>query len=530
MSSQNEPKSLNVNIKSILKHGKFIKKLNSMKVKFDENSDNTKNITKTERKTFKNDTFKDNLKNESLPQKYTCKLIQNSIIKENSAISNELKLDPIETVKKAKNELLVIIINCRSLANKEEEINFIIEETGADIICLIETWLDSSHPKNAYVPNGYKIIRKDRSDEFKEKYNKKIGGGVAIVFKENINISEKNSLSHKTEEILWLNVKEKNNFLLGIVYRPKYSTLLKENDGITPLEKNILEVFESHTNNVMVVGDFNVDMLDSKNKKTKTLKNAYKTYGLKQQIKNPTRIDKNSNKGTLIDHIWAPAEMNIITSGTFHGISDHLALYTKLPTVHKSVPKTIVKFRNFKNYNEKLFAEEVKEKIKNSDLREHIKNKDVNKATEGLVNILKNISNKHAPLKTIKISKKNKKVPWFTPELKEMIRTKNELLKDCYEHSFKPYRKKLTILANEIKSKKRKLKQIFIKKELEKAGKDIKKLWKILNFISNRTKTNENAEPENINQELADKYNKFFSEIGIKIQKELKNGKKNKKA
>ena len=102
-----------------------------------------------------------------------------------------------------------------------------------------------------------------------------------------------------------------------------------------------------------------------------------------------------------------------------------------------------------------------------------------------------------------------------------MIKTKNDLLKDCYVHSFKPYRKKIQILTNEIKSKKKSLKKSFIKKELEKAGKDIKKLWKILNFISNRTKTKENTEPENINQELANKYNKFFSEIGIKIQKEL---------
>ena len=102
-----------------------------------------------------------------------------------------------------------------------------------------------------------------------------------------------------------------------------------------------------------------------------------------------------------------------------------------------------------------------------------------------------------------------------------MIKTKNDLLQDCYVHSFKPYRKKIKILTNEIKAKKKSLKKSFIKKELEKAGKDIKKLWKILNFISNRTKSNENTEPENMNQELANKYNNFFSEIGLKIQKEL---------
>ena len=213
-------------------------------------------------------------------------------------------LDSLEIVKKGKNELVIIVLNCRSIANKEE-LHLLIEETNADIICLVETWLDSSHPKNAYIPNGYKVLRKDRSDNFKEKYNKKTGGGLAIIFKETINISEKKNLSDDTEEVFWLHVKEKNNFLLGIIYRPKYTTLLKEKNGITPLEKNLQNVLESHTNNVLVVGDFNIDMLHPENKKTKVLKNAYKPYGLKQLIKNPTRKDNNSDKATLIDHIWA---------------------------------------------------------------------------------------------------------------------------------------------------------------------------------------------------------------------------------
>ena len=38
----------------------------------------------------------------------------------------------------------------------------------------------------ANIPNGYKIIRKDRTDEFKKKYGKNKdgkGGGVAVMYK-----------------------------------------------------------------------------------------------------------------------------------------------------------------------------------------------------------------------------------------------------------------------------------------------------------------------------------------------------------
>ena len=80
-------------------------------------------------------------------------------------------------------------------------------------------------------------------------------------------------------------------------------------------------------------------------------------------IKNPTRKDNNSDKATLIDHIWASTDINIIKTGTLHGISDHLALYTKLQTNQNSIPKTVVKFRNFKKYNAQDFAKEVREKL-----------------------------------------------------------------------------------------------------------------------------------------------------------------------
>ena len=312
---------------------------------------------------YKENSEKISSNNSKYISKSDTKITKNDFANPLEKIKPIIVLDSLEIVKKGKNELVIIVLNCRSIANKEEELHFLIEETKADIICLVETWLDSSHPKNAYIPNGYKVLRKDRSDNFKEKYNKKTGGGLAIIFKETINISEKKNLSDDTEEVFWLHVKEKNNFLLGIIYRPKYTTLLKEKNGITPLEKNLQNVLESHTNNVLVVGDFNIDMLDTENKKTKVLKNAYKPYGLKQLIKNPTRKDNNSDKATLIDHIWASTDLNIIKTGTLHGISDHLALYTKLQTNQKPIPKTVVKFRNFKKYNAQDFAKEVREKL-----------------------------------------------------------------------------------------------------------------------------------------------------------------------
>merc|ERR1712133_316315 len=43
----------------------------------------------------------------------------------------------------------------------------IIDDLGLDIVCITETWLDDSIPNLSDIPDGYKIIRKDRTEAFK---------------------------------------------------------------------------------------------------------------------------------------------------------------------------------------------------------------------------------------------------------------------------------------------------------------------------------------------------------------------------
>ena len=92
-----------------------------------------------------------------------------------------------------------------------------------------ETWFDLSIPVNSHIPESYNIIRKDRTEDFQIKYKKNHGGGVAIIYKNYLNLQEKKSLNDKTEDILWTHVKTKNSFLLGVLYRPDYSKILHIN-------------------------------------------------------------------------------------------------------------------------------------------------------------------------------------------------------------------------------------------------------------------------------------------------------------
>ena len=195
---------------------------------------------------------------------------------------------------------------------------------------LFYTWFDGSVPDNAFVPEGYRIIRKDRSNDFKQKYGKNKGGGIAVLYKENLKITRKDYLTDDIEEILWVQVHSKESFMLGTIYRPDYTDMMKEENGESKIEENVRKACEI-SNNFIITGDFNIDDSDKDSPLTKQLNAIYSSYNLSQYVHKPTRIDKNSGRHTIIDHVWAASDNQLINHvNTCIGISDHLATYIKL--------------------------------------------------------------------------------------------------------------------------------------------------------------------------------------------------------
>ena len=429
--------------------------------------------------------------------------------------------DLYTTVLKSKNkELLILHMNCRSINNKLEELENIIKNLDPDIICLTETWMDDSVPSQANIPDGYSMIRKDRSADFKQKYGRNKGGGVAILHKKHIKVEMKNYLTDRIEEILWVHVKVKESFMLGVVYRAEYTDLLNDEEE-SKLEENLRKACEI-SNNLIITGDFNVDMLEKESKNTQILNNIYSSYGLTQHINKATRIDKRTLVPTIIDHIWSNTESKLIrSSGTFIGLSDHMGIYMKLNRSKPVPPKTVIKYRNYKEYNVEAFTTQLQSNIDESQIQEHLESNDVNSATESLIKIIQDTVNLHAPLIEKNVENKPKYIPWFSNELREMIKSKNELLQDYFSHGIESYKTRLKSLSNKITSLKRNLKQQYITKKMEEAQGDGKKCWNLLNSITNRQKIRDEKEPDMMTQEKADRFNKFFATIGTEIQKKI---------
>merc|ERR1711867_8543 len=133
------------------------------------------------------------------------------------------------------------------------------------------------------------------------------------------------------------------------------------------IETNIRKLTES-SKNIIVLGDLNVDMRKKEDKNTQYLSAIYKSYGLKQYITKATRINPNSGRATILDHIWANENMELKKARTMRGLSDHLGTYAKLNAVNNDEDQLEITTRNYKKYDKSLFAEDVKNNIRNSKI------------------------------------------------------------------------------------------------------------------------------------------------------------------
>ncbi|GAB0203638.1 receptor-type tyrosine-protein phosphatase zeta [Grus japonensis] len=76
---------------------------------------------------------------------------------------------------KLKAQLKCIYTNARSMGNKQEELEAIVQQDSYDLVAITETWWDDSYDGTAAM-DSYKLFRRDRHG--------RRGGGVALYVRE----------------------------------------------------------------------------------------------------------------------------------------------------------------------------------------------------------------------------------------------------------------------------------------------------------------------------------------------------------
>ena len=244
---------------------------------------------------------------------------------------------------KNRHNLKIISLNCQSLNAKYEQLNLYLNsllQNPFDIICLQETWLSESSNTQLLQLAGNKMIN--------QPYKISSHGGLSIYIKENLKyklidlqhllISSTNRIPSSVEDtneklFIEVSLPTKNTngsdkkIIIGNIYRPPRD--INENYVAFTNEMNIiLDYFSRNNKDVILTGDFNIDLLKIKSKIVfQEYLDSLLTNGFLPKIIYPTRFFERG--GTLIDNFFC--KLNSPSTGEagilLQNISDHLPYF-----------------------------------------------------------------------------------------------------------------------------------------------------------------------------------------------------------
>ena len=324
--------------------------------------------------------------------------------------------------------------------------------------------------------------------------------------------------------------------ILGNVYRLPRETSTDHKTFIDEFSPILAQLEQSHSE-VIIAGDFNINLLDIKTKdKVLAFYNSFTTTGFLPEITLPTRFSHRT--GTLIDNFLC--KLSDISLKSKSGIlvdrfSDHQPYFMsinlrtvniiphKYITINKQTPIAI------QNFKEELLSSNIKELLDVNLESNPNNNYDV------LHDLICALKQKHFPNKKIKFNKyKHKGTPWITTGILKAIKFKNKihLALRRTPHESPHYNTIETNLRNY---------NIILKKSIrlaiffyyitnfQKAKGNLKKSWSAINemLCKKRKKVNfpEFFKIDNTvvtgTTSIANKFNFFFTNIGPNLAKEI---------
>ena len=133
------------------------------------------------------------------------------------------------------------------------------------------------------------------------------GSGVIVYIRDALPSKRRTDLEIPGLEALWIEIQtQSKTVLVGGFYRPPNSNA----DSFTSINESIDMAYCTDIRDIIVLGDFNMHMLNVNNNKIKDL---MQEYSMKQLITEPTNFTEHLS--TLIDLIHARNTSNILRSG-----------------------------------------------------------------------------------------------------------------------------------------------------------------------------------------------------------------------
>ena len=433
-------------------------------------------------------------------------------------ISHYAKLAPrcTKTHIFTQNHFSVLHINAQSLQNKMSQFELLLSEIDLEFSCIVisETWFNRDSLLGTFAIEGYNLFSASRISGN--------GGGVAVYVNDMFEAREETVRLEGSESLL-LRVGEAGRDVCTLlaVYR-------SPSGALPTFLRDLSECLPSLPSNSLVVGDLNIDLNPQNSPEHFTLNycDILNKNGFFNIIHSPTRYGK--TKTSLLDHILVNNSRRFYNSCTIDNeISDHLPICFSFQ-LNKFTQQDDTSSKFLKVDHQKL-----RDNLSVANWSSVTSLTDTNTAFEKFIDTFQNCISESS--KEIKVKPKPKtksfKQPWMSENLRLIIKKRKDLHDRCKLAPFdSKLQEKYRNFRNFVSYQTNMAKTCHFKNEFISHKGDQVKRWKFIKkLINGPGKTKEcpitlQRDDQSLcqdSQEVAGRFNQFFTNIGSELAKNL---------
>ena len=392
--------------------------------------------------------------------------------------------------------------NAQSIFGKLNELSAYAADMKPDFILVTETWCNPSIENSDLTVPGYQLeqeLRKDRLDTANG-----IGGGIIVYSKIGTKVLPLEMQNNLHQFVAFKIIMKSEPINVFVVYRPPNHN-----------RENVLELCnltKALPRNSILLGDINLPRINWSGGPSdalgRLLYNTVVEEDLAQLIWFPTH-DKGNTLDLLITNM-ANDIISVYDDGKL-GKSDHCVIMTEISVLDKPGNQTKKRIPNWS----KADYTGIRTYLSNIDWDTQLGERTTEEAWEILKDHLKHATEEFVPKSTVKGETEPK---WLNREIIRLIRKKKRAWKIYKLYNSPESRDNFRNLVDEVKKKIRNAKRGMEKKLANSKDGNSRKF---ANYIKSKTKTRTSLGPlkdENGNlitegREMADKFNKFFSDV-----------------
>lgn len=314
-----------------------------------------------------------------------------------------------------KEKFSVVHYNVQSVSNKLDLIE--TEFCNFDVICLSETWLDQRTLDSSITLKNFTLHRRDRVGDNH--------GGICVYVKQNIFSVRRRDLELPNTECIWIEVSIHNRTqLIGTFYRPPNST----SEIFSAIEDSIGLAFDTNIENVLINGDFNLDI--QKQTSNKKVSDLCLHFNMEQLITEPTHFTETAS--SILDLVFTSNRNRVLLHGVGEPFLDqniryHCPTYCILDFNKIVTPVYTRHIYLYDRGDYQSFSHDLIETDWDALACNNIDTYAIN-----VTNHITKLADKHIPNKTVKIRKSDPS--WLTNNIKRLMR-KRKRLYDKYKKS-----------------------------------------------------------------------------------------------